>query len=184
MARVYTLGHSTRSLDELVALVAEHRIGLVVDVRRYPASRRHPHFAAAPLAAALAAAAIDYRHEPDLGGRRPVAPDSPNTAWRERGFRGYADHMASPEFARALDRLAAAARERPTTTLCAEAVPWRCHRRLISDALTLRGFEVIDVLGPGQSRPHRLHEAARVVGGRLVYPDPAGTPQLALFGAG
>lgn len=144
-----------------------------MDVRRYPGSRRHPQFSRDALASALAAAGIEYAHEPGLGGRRAARPDSPHTAWRVDAFRGYADHMETPEFGAALDRLIHRAGERPTAILCAEAVPWRCHRRLISDALVARGHEVRHILAPGRADRHELDANARVEpGGRLVYAGP------------
>jgi uncharacterized protein (DUF488 family) len=169
----------------LVALLAEAGVELLVDVRRFPGSRRHPHFAREPLARALAEAGIAYRHEPDLGGRRAPRPDSPNGAWRVAAFRGYADHMATAEFAAALDRLAALAATRPTAILCAEALPQRCHRRLIADALAARGHEVVHLLAPGRRERHLLHPAAVVDGGRLTYPaGPTTGDQGRLFPGG
>lgn len=148
---------------------------MLVDVRRYPASRRHPQFGRETLAASLAGAGIGYVHEPDLGGRRAARPDSQHTAWRVEAFRGYADHMETPEFAAALARLMRRAAETPTVILCAEAVPWRCHRRLISDALVARGAEVLHILSPGHAEPHELDPNARVLpGGGLLYAGPAG----------
>jgi uncharacterized protein (DUF488 family) len=171
---VFTLGHSTRSAEEVIALLKEAGVERLVDVRRFPGSRRHPQFGREALAAALAAAGIEYRHAPDLGGRRSPRPDSPNTAWRVAAFRGYADYMDAPEFQAALSRLAAAAAERPTAILCAEAVPWRCHRRLIADALVAHGIPVVHLLAPGRREPHALHPDARPLpGGRLVYPAAA-----------
>jgi uncharacterized protein (DUF488 family) len=156
-------------------------VEVLVDVRRFPASRRHPQFSRDALAASLAAAGIEYVHEPDLGGRRPARPGSPHTAWRVEGFRGYADHMESPEFQAALDRLIRLGAEAATAILCAEAVPWRCHRRLISDALVARGINVLHILGPGRADPHELDANARVLpGGRLLYASPAGD-QPSLF---
>jgi uncharacterized protein (DUF488 family) len=173
---IHTIGHSTRELSELLSLLRGHGIGRLVDVRRYPASRRHPHFAKEALAAALRAEGIDYHHEPGLGGRRTGHRDSPHTAWRSAGFRAYADHMETPEFGAALERLVSLAREAPTAILCAEAVPWRCHRQLIADALVARGVEVRHVVGPGRAERHALHPTARVLGdGRIVY---AGAPTL------
>src|SRR5262249_55548266 len=129
---VYTLGHSTRTAEELIALLQRHGIGGVADVRRYPASRRHPQFAREALQESLPAAGVRYDWLPALGGRRPVRPDSPHVAWREAGFRGYADHMETPEFAEGLSVLLALAAERPTAIMCAEAVPWRCHPQLLA----------------------------------------------------
>jgi uncharacterized protein (DUF488 family) len=152
----------------------------VVDVRRYPASRRYPHFARDALAAALSAAGITYHHEADLGGRRTARRDSANTAWRSAAFRAYADYMETPEFEGALARLRELAQARPTAILCAEAVPWRCHRQLIADALAARGEEVGHILGAARVEPHCLSPHAQVLaGGRLRYP--AGPPdQIAL----
>jgi uncharacterized protein (DUF488 family) len=162
-------------------LLTEHGIRVLVDVRRYPASRRHPQFGREALAASLAAAGIEYVHEPDLGGRRAARPGSQHTAWRVEAFRGYADHMESAEFAAALERLIQRAAGTPTAILCAEAVPWRCHRRLISDALVARGIEVLHILGPGHAQPHELDPNARVLpGNRLLYAGPAGD-QPSLF---
>jgi uncharacterized protein (DUF488 family) len=170
MTLVHTVGHSTRTAEELLALLGRHGIERLVDVRRYPVSRRHPHFSREALAAALAAAGMAYRHEPDLGGRRAPRPDSPHTAWRVAAFRGYADYMETPEFAAALARLVRSAEGAREAILCAEAVPWRCHRRLVSDALVARGAQVRHILGPGAARPHELDPNARVLsGGRLVY---------------
>jgi uncharacterized protein (DUF488 family) len=171
----YTIGHSTRAIDELLDLLAENGVRLLVDVRRFPGSRRYPHFGREALAAALAERGIGYRHEPDLGGRRAPGPRSPNTAWRVAGFRGYADHMATPAFRDALARVEDSAARMPTAVLCAEAVPWRCHRQLIADARVSDGIEVRHILGRGQVERHRLHPSARrTPSGDLVYPGPPG----------
>ncbi|MFQ5680214.1 MAG: DUF488 family protein [Gemmatimonadota bacterium] len=173
MSTLFTVGHSTRSLSELVALLREAGVDLVVDVRRYPASRRFPHFSRESLEEALPRAGIEYRHEPAMGGRRRLQGDSPNGWWRSEGFRAYADHLASEEFQDALRRLEAEAAERAPAVMCAEIVPWRCHRQLVADALVARGHEVVHLLEAGKSEPHVLNEAARVEdGGRLVYPAP------------
>jgi uncharacterized protein (DUF488 family) len=175
------VGHSTRSAAELLELLDEHGIRLLVDVRRFPGSRRHPHFGSAPLAAALAAGGIGYRHAPELGGRRDARPESPNTAWRNAGFRAYADHLATPEFRQALAVLLADAAAQPTTVMCAEAVPWRCHRQLIADAAVAAGVEVMHILGRGRCDRHALNAAARVAAdGTVTYPG--GQPDL--FGEG
>lgn len=168
---IYTIGHSTRGLAELLGLLAAHGVAQVVDVRRYPASRRHPQFAQAALAAGLGASGIGYRHEPDLGGRRSARRDSPNTAWRSAGFRGYADYMETAAFQAALGPLIASARTVPTAILCAEAVPWRCHRHLIADALVAGGESVGHILGRGELRRHELSPHAELVpGGAVRYP--------------
>ena len=166
---VYTLGHSTRSAEELLALLRAHGIAGIADVRRFPASRRHPQFARDALAETLAGAAVGYEWLPSLGGRRAPRPDSPHVAWREPAFRAYADHMETEEFRSGLDTLLRLAAARPTVILCAEAVPWRCHRQLIADALVVRGVPVLHVLGPGPPRPHALSRLARVDRDRIVY---------------
>ena len=174
MAPVLTIGHSTRSIGELLSLLTENGVELLVDVRRYPGSRRFPQFSRDALAASLAGAGIEYMHEPRLGGRRTARPDSPHTAWRVEAFRGYADYMESSEFAAALEGLIALSRTRTVAILCAEAVPWRCHRRLISDALEARGIEVRHILGRGRTDRHEIDPNARVLEGgrRLVYSGP------------
>jgi|SRR6185295_4531429 uncharacterized protein (DUF488 family) len=175
MACVWTIGHSTRSLEALVALLRAHAITRVVDVRRFPRSRRHPHVNADALARDLPAAGIAYRHLPGLGGFRRARPDSRNTGWRNASFRGYADYMETEEFAGHLATLLEEARLGPTAIMCAEAVPWRCHRSLISDALLARGVEVRHILGAERAEPHALTEGARVEGPRVLYP---GEPDL------
>ena len=174
---IFTVGHSTRSQEELIAILREAGVELLVDVRRFPGSRRYPQFGKEALRAGLAAAGISYRHEPDMGGRRDPRPDSPNTAWRVAAFRGYADHMASPEFRAALERLSAPAAG-PAAVICAEAVPWKCHRQLIADALVARGVEVVHLLAPGRRQPHVLNPAATVgADGMLIYAAAASTPR-------
>jgi len=173
---VYTVGHSTRSANELLELLGDAEVRLLVDVRAFPSSRRHPQFNREALAAWLPEAGIEYRHMPGLGGRRDPVPASPNGGWRERAFQGYADHMASREFQLALAELEAAAREVATAIMCAEAVWWRCHRRLISDALVARGWRV-EHLGIGQGRAvHELNPFAVVEsGGPVRYPPAQGS---------
>jgi uncharacterized protein (DUF488 family) len=181
MPPVFTVGHSTRPIEALLALLAEHGVRTLVDVRRFPGSRRHPQYSRDALAASLAAAGIQYVHEPGLGGRRAARPDSPHTAWRVEAFRGYADYMDTPEFQAALERLIRRAEEETVAILCAEAVPWRCHRRLISDALVARGVQVMHILSPGRADPHELDANARVLpGGGLLYAGPE-SPQPSLF---
>jgi uncharacterized protein (DUF488 family) len=172
---IYTIGHSIRSLDEFAALLKAHEIGRLADVRSIPRSQRHPHFAAEALAVSLPQADVIYRHFPDLGGHRKPRPDSRNTAWRLQAFRGYADHMETPAFDRAIDDLVAWAEDedagRPrVAVMCAEAVWWRCHRQLIADALVARDVEVRHITGPTPAAAHQLTEFARVVGRRVTYP--------------
>jgi uncharacterized protein (DUF488 family) len=173
---IYTVGHSTRTGEELLAILREAGVELLVDVRAFPSSRRHPQFNRDALATWLLAAGVAYRHMPDLGGRRAPAPDSPNGGWRDTAFQGYADHMRSPEFRRALADLEAAGREAPTVIMCAEAVWWRCHRRLIADALVARGWGV-EHLGIGEGRAvHELTDFAVIEpDGSLIYPPAQGT---------
>jgi len=168
MRRIYTIGHSTRSLDELVALLREHAVRRLADIRRYPGSRRYPHFSRDALQVSLPEHGIEYVHIPELGGRRRASADSPNMALRNEQFRAYADHMTSDEFRNAVDGLLAL--EGRTAVMCAEAVPWRCHRNLLSDELLRRGCEVVHILGRGQAKRHEMSPEARVVGDRLVYP--------------
>lgn len=177
MALVYTIGHSTRSLEEFLALLQQHGIRRLVDVRRFPTSRRHPHFVREALAEALRLAGIRYVHELDLGGRRGARRDSPNTAWRAKGFQAYADHMDTPGFQAALERVIASAERRATAVMCAEITPWRCHRQLLADALVARGHRVLHVVTAERIEEHRLHPAARVLEPRrLIYPAPAEGP--------
>lgn len=178
-ATIDTIGHSTRSPEELLALLRDAGIELVADVRAYPSSRRHPQFNRDALADWLPAAGIAYRHMPGLGGRRAPVPGSENGGWRELAFQGYADHMRSPEFQSALAELETAAKASPTAVMCAEAVWWRCHRRLIADALVARGWRV-EHLGIGEGRAvHELTEFA-VVGPDLTvrYPPVQGALEL------
>ena len=181
---VFTIGHSTREAARLVDLLRRNGVDLLVDVRRYPGSRRHPQFNRETLSATLEAAGVRYRHAPDLGGRRssPLRDDesSPNDGWRNASFRAYADHMGTDRFRAALDRLIADARESTPAILCAEAVPWRCHRNLVSDALTARGVEVRHILSDAEPAAHELNPMARVLdGGRVIYPaDPAEQREL------
>lgn len=178
--RVYTVGHSTRPLGELIALLRAHGVARLVDVRTIPRSRRHPQFNREVLPEPLGAASIEYTHLAGLGGLRKPRADSINTAWRNAGFRGYADYMQTAEFAASLDRLLAVARGAPTTIMCAEAVPWRCHRSLIADALTVRGVDVRHIMSVGLAEPHALTAFARVEGLRITYPGPAEQGRLAL----
>ena len=167
------MGHSTRRLDELVALLREQRVTLLADVRTAPGSRRMPHFSKAALAEELPGLGIEYVHLPELGGLRRPRPDSPNTGWRNESFRGYADHMATAGFRDGVARLLELAGRRDAAVMCAEVVPWRCHRSLLADALLARGIEVRHIIGPGAVRPHTLTPFARVEGESITYPASA-----------
>jgi uncharacterized protein (DUF488 family) len=166
---VWTIGHSTRSLETFLDLLARNRIEAVADVRRYPGSRRWPHFTREPLAMALEGRGLVYVWFPELGGRRTPSSESPNTAWRSAAFRGYADYMATEAFAEGLDRLVNLASGLRIAVMCAESLWWRCHRGLIADVLRWLEFDVIHILGTGSTAPHPYTAAARVVGGRLSY---------------
>lgn len=169
MASVWTVGHSNHPIERFVEILNAHGIGRVIDVRRFPASRKWPHFNAASLAMSLPAAGIDYVGMPEMGGRRKAAPDSPHTAWRVEAFRGYADFMDTPEFAESLRRVIELSAEKRSALMCAESLPWRCHRSLIADALLSRGFEVLEILSEKEARPHKLPGFARLEGTRVVY---------------
>ena len=178
---VFTLGHSTRSLEDFLTLPTEHDIELLADVRRYPGSRRFPHFHRDALAAGLNAAGIAYRHLPGLGGHRTPRPGSPHSYWTDAGFRAYADHMETAEFGETFAELLDLASEQTTALMCAEADPRRCHRQLVADALVARGLRVVHILAPGRSEDHALNPAARVLpDGRLIYDGGAGQ-QAELF---
>ncbi|MBI2832952.1 MAG: DUF488 domain-containing protein [Acidobacteria bacterium] len=168
--RIFTVGHSTRSAEEFVRLLDTHHITRLADVRTIPRSRRHPHFAIEVLPDALAQAAIEYRHFPVLGGLRKPRPDSPNLAWRNESFRGYADHMATPAFADVIEEFLLFASASPTAVMCAEAVWWRCHRALLADALVARGVDVGHILGSEPPKPHKLSHFARTDGPMVIYP--------------
>lgn len=168
----WTIGHSTRSLEEFLRLLREHQIQQVADVRRFPMSRRHPQFNQAPLQQRLAKEGIGYQHLIELGGRRAPLPDSPNVAWRNLSFRGYADHMSTPEFARGTERLLQLGLSGRVAILCAELLWWRCHRALIADYLKARGHQVCHILGPEKSEEHPFTGAARIVQGGLSYTSP------------
>jgi uncharacterized protein (DUF488 family) len=166
---LFTIGHSTRPVDELIALLAENGIALLVDIRRFPGSRRHPQYGSAALERALAAAGIAYRWMEPLGGRRTRRKDTPHTGWQVAAFAGYADHMETPAFVAAATELLAEAAARRTAILCAEARPEQCHRRLVADWVTAHGARVAHIERPGRVRPHVLPPFARVDGGRVVY---------------
>jgi uncharacterized protein (DUF488 family) len=165
-----TVGHSTRTAREFTELLRAHDVGGIADVRRFPASRRHPHFSREALEMSLAADSVAYRHLPELGGRRTARPDSVNTGWQVAAFRAYADYMATDDFARGLDALLDFAGDRRVAVMCAEAQWWRCHRRLIADALVAGGIEVHHLMSPTKIQPHELTSFARVDGTDVTYP--------------
>ena len=166
---VWTIGHSTRTFDELALTLQEARIELVADVRRFPGSRRLPQFESGALQVELETRGIDYRWIPALGGRRRAAPDSMNTGWTHTAFRAYADHIHTEEFAQGLSELLMLAGGLRTAIMCAEALWWRCHRRLIADVLVSLGVSVEHLFAPGKSEMHRLTPPARLEGGQLSY---------------
>jgi uncharacterized protein (DUF488 family) len=166
---VWTIGHSTRRPDELLAVLGAYDIELIADVRRFPGSRRLPHFAAPALEAALAQHGIAYRWLPALGGRRRPDTESANLAWRHPAFRAYADHTATEEFADGLFELLMLAHGLRTAVMCAEVLWWRCHRRLIADVLASLGVPVLHIRDERVAEPHRLAAPARLVDGRLSY---------------
>ena len=166
---IWTIGHSTRSIDDFVSVLSAHKISTLADVRSFPGSRRHPQFNKAALSESLRTSRIIYVHMPELGGRRRARPDSLNTGLRNEGFRGYADYMETDWFRQGIDRLVELARGSRTAIMCAEALWWRCHRSLISDYLTARGIEVIHILSSGKTERHRYTPAARIIDGELTY---------------
>ncbi|MFN2566575.1 MAG: DUF488 family protein [Gemmatimonadaceae bacterium] len=180
--KLYTVGHSTRTAEEFLDLLRRHAVERLVDVRAFPGSRRHPHFGRESLRAFLADAGMEYVHAPALGGRRKPRPDAPATAWRNAGFAAYADYMATPDFRRAVDDLLKGAAVRPTAIMCSEAVPWRCHRSMISDAVAGRGWEVAHILETSVSS-HTLSPLAVLEGDEVRYPAPLEVqPALPLAG--
>lgn len=167
--QVWTVGHSTRTLDEFVSVLRAHDIEALIDVRRFAGSRRLPQFNEGALRDGLEAAGIVYRWLPALGGRRTPSPDSVNTGWRHSAFRGYADHIATEEFAEGLAELLTIAGGFRTAVMCAEMLWWQCHRRLIADVLTSLGYEVLHIQTQKPAELHRLIEPARLVNGELSY---------------
>lgn len=166
---IWTIGHSTLSIEELIARLRAFEIQVLVDVRSFPGSRRYPQFNKETLAESLTAAGVEYLHFKDLGGRRRARADSRNVAWRNESFRGYADYMETDYFAQGIARLLDVARARRTAIMCSEAVWWRCHRSLISDYLKVNGVEVIHIMAPGKSEAHPFTPAAQIVSGQLSY---------------
>jgi uncharacterized protein (DUF488 family) len=168
--KIWTIGHSTRTIDEFISLLQANQIRLLVDVRSLPGSKRYPQFNKEALADSLGKTGIRYEHFPELGGRRKAKPESKNTAWRNASFRGYADYMETEEFRKGVERLLdLAAGAGPTAIMCAEAVWWRCHRSLISDYLKARGIEVLHIMDAKKTESHPYTSAARIVDGKLSY---------------
>jgi uncharacterized protein (DUF488 family) len=171
---VFTVGHGARTLDAFLELLAHANISLLVDVRTAPGSRKHPHFGKDVLAGSLKGAGIDYAWRKELGGWRKPRSDSRHVALRSPGFRGYADHMETPEFRATRDWLMGRAADVPTAVMCAESLWWRCHRRMLADALLAAGASVAHIMEGGRLDPHRLHPAARIDGDTVVYDVEAG----------
>jgi uncharacterized protein (DUF488 family) len=166
---IWTIGHSTRPIEELIQILQSFRIDTLIDVRSFPGSRRYPHFNKENLQSSLASAKIDYLHLPELGGRRKTRPDSLNVAWRNESFRGYADYMETPQFAAGIERLMQLARSQRIAIMCSEAVWWRCHRSLISDYLKVSGVDVMHIMAAEKSETHPFTSAATIVDGQLSY---------------
>jgi uncharacterized protein (DUF488 family) len=177
---IYTVGHSNRAIEVFLELLAANGIQTLVDVRTIPASRHNPQFGREALSQSLGSAGIEYVHEPRLGGHRRPRKDSPNGGWRNTSFRGYADYMASEEFKDGLESLLSIATRRRTAIMCAEAVPWRCHRSLVADALMVRGCTVLDIISDRAPTVHKLTPFLSVENGELRYPP----EQPVLFDAG
>lgn len=175
--RVLTIGHSNRGFEELLAMLRANAATHLVDIRTYPSSRTFPQWNEAAIRDALPSD-LTYLRIPELGGRRhtPAGTPSPNGAWRVKAFQHYADHMATEEFARGLAELAGLTRAGLPVIMCSEAVPWRCHRRLVTDALLVAGIEVGHIMSPTSTRPAELSEIAVVTGGRITYPVPDDAP--------
>jgi uncharacterized protein (DUF488 family) len=167
---VYTIGHSTLAIEDFIARLKGHGVTLLVDVRKMPGSRRHPQFGRDALASALAREGIRYVHAPELGGFRKARPGSPNSGWRNASFQGYADYMMTPEFDAALRPILLRASEEKQALMCAEAVPWRCHRSLVADALTVRGVRVEEIQSPTRTSTHEMTPFAQVKGSEILYP--------------
>ena len=167
---ILTVGHSTRSFEELVTILRAHGVERLIDVRTIPRSRQNPQFNREVLSNALHNRRLSYRHMKALGGLRHAHADSINAGWRNASFRGYADYMQTAAFEKALARLIELAKQKPTAIMCAEAVPWRCHRSLIADALTARGYEVRDIMSVTSAKLHKLNPMARVQGQQITYP--------------
>lgn len=181
-ARVWTVGHSTRSFEELVTLLGSFEMAVLADIRTVPRSRKNPQFNADVLAQTLAPHAIEYVHLARLGGLRHARKDSQNTGWRNESFRGYADYVLTEEFEAGLAELRALTARGRVSVMCAEAVPWRCHRSLVADVLTARGADVEHIMAEGKANRHVLTSFAKVDGERVTYPGSTGSPSAVLTG--
>lgn len=168
---IYTIGHSTRPIEEFVARLKANGVTQLVDIRTVPRSRFNPQYEQAALQKSLPAAGIDYVYMKDLGGLRPAVKDSKNTGWRNASFRNYADYMQTSEFAAAIDELTDLARQKSTAICCAEAVPWRCHRSLVGDALLARNINVQNIMSETSTKPHALTSFAKIDGTHIIYPS-------------
>ena len=175
LRRMHTVGHSTRPIEEFAALLHRHAVARIVDIRTVPKSRRNPQFEQHVLADSLASAGIDYVYLRELGGLRHSSGESVNMGWQNASFRHYADYMQTESFASGLADLEGLASERPSAIMCAEAVWWRCHRRLVADALLIRDWEVLEIISEAPAKPHTLTSFARVDGPKLTYPAPTRT---------
>ncbi len=181
---VFTIGHSNRPIEEFIGLLKENQVGLLLDIRTVPRSRHNPQFNRDNLPESLAVYGIDYRHMAGLGGLRHPRQDSANAGWRNTSFRGYADYMQTPEFAANVDELARLSGTVRCVMMCAESVPWRCHRSMVADALVVRGIPVEHIMAQGKLKPHTLTSFAHVEGRHISYPPPdeaAGSEQATLF---
>lgn len=179
MRELWTIGHSTRTITDFIALLKANKIATLADVRTYPGSRRCPQFNQDNLSQSLVATGIEYFHFPELGGRRKPRSDSPNTVWRHKAFRGYADYMITPAFHAGIDRLLAIAGKKRTAIMCAEALWWRCHRSLIADYLKASGYDVLHIMSPKSTEGHPFTSAARIVNGKLSYSAPESEVEFA-----
>jgi uncharacterized protein (DUF488 family) len=179
---VFTIGHSTRPIAEFIELLQCNGVAQLIDIRTIPKSRHNPQFNSDALAASLRAAHLRYAHLRELGGLRHAKRDSVNLGWRNASFRGFADYMQTDEFEAALARAIELAAARPTALMCAEAVPWRCHRSLVADALVVRGIRVLEIVGTSRPKEHALTPFARVTGTRITYPSDQGSLALGRTG--
>lgn len=173
MHTIYTIGHSTRSAEEFIGLLQQYDIAQLVDIRTIPKSLHNPQYGQENLKASLAEAGIEYVYMKALGGLRPAVKNSTNDAWRNKSFRNYADYMQTAEFEKGLEELVALSKGKTTAIMCAEAVPWRCHRSLVADALLVRGIPVCEIIGATSAREHKLTSFALVKGNSITYPKSA-----------